>query len=142
MYINHNDTVMKEFRSSRLRVWENISLTIREFKVLLLGYRSYTALLNQSGTNPPVATVLENTLGFDVVWYYETVGFYLCQNNSTGILFNPDKTWINTTADHTYSNNDTPGIYRGPETPVPSIGILTSTDDALINYSIEIRVYN
>jgi hypothetical protein len=54
---------MKEFRSKRLRVWENINRTMQEFKVLLLGYRSYTALLTQSGTDVPVATVLENTIG-------------------------------------------------------------------------------
>jgi hypothetical protein len=54
---------MKEFRSNRLRVWENINRTMQEFKVLLLGYRSYTALLTQSGTDAPVATVLENTIG-------------------------------------------------------------------------------
>jgi len=36
----------------------------------------YRALLNQSGTNAPVATVLENTLGGTVVWSYSGVGFY------------------------------------------------------------------
>jgi len=31
-------------------------------------YKVYTALLTQTGTDAPVATVLENTLGGDVVW--------------------------------------------------------------------------
>ena len=31
-------------------------------------YKVYTALLTQSGTNAPVATVLENTLGGEIVW--------------------------------------------------------------------------
>lgn len=39
-------------------------------------YKVYSALLNQSGTNAPVATVLENTLGGTVVWSYDDVGFY------------------------------------------------------------------
>lgn len=40
-------------------------------------YKVYTALLTQSGTNAPVATVLENTLGGTVVWSYSSVGSYL-----------------------------------------------------------------
>jgi hypothetical protein len=36
----------------------------------------YTALLTQSGTSAPVATVLENTLDGTVVWTYEGVGDY------------------------------------------------------------------
>lgn len=67
---------MKEFRSKRLRVWENINRTMQEFKVLLLGYRSYTALLTQSGTDAPIATVLENTLG-DIVWSRNSPGAYI-----------------------------------------------------------------
>ena len=40
-------------------------------------YLVYTALLTQSGTDAPVATVLENTLGGTVVWSYSDVGSYL-----------------------------------------------------------------
>ena len=36
----------------------------------------YRALLTQSGTNAPVAIVLENTLGGTVVWTYSDVGTY------------------------------------------------------------------
>jgi hypothetical protein len=38
-------------------------------------YKVYTALLTQSGTNPPVATILENTIG-NIVWSYSGVGQY------------------------------------------------------------------
>jgi len=41
------------------------------------GYRQYVALLTQSGTNAPVATVLKNTLGGTVVWTRETIGSYI-----------------------------------------------------------------
>jgi hypothetical protein len=37
----------------------------------------YEALLSQSGTNAPTATVLTNTLGGTVVWTYDGVGIYL-----------------------------------------------------------------
>lgn len=40
-------------------------------------YEVYTALLTQTGTNAPVATVLENTLGGTVVWSRSGVGIYL-----------------------------------------------------------------
>ena len=39
-------------------------------------YLVYTALLSQSGTDAPVATVLENTLGGTVVWARSDVGVY------------------------------------------------------------------
>ena len=38
-------------------------------------YNIYTALLTQSGTAAPVATVLENTIG-NITWVYEGVGQY------------------------------------------------------------------
>ena len=40
-------------------------------------YKVYSALLTQSGTNDPVATVLENTLGGTVVWTRESLGKYV-----------------------------------------------------------------
>lgn len=40
------------------------------------GYKVYTALLNQTGTDAPVATVLENTLGGTVVWTRFSIGEY------------------------------------------------------------------
>ena len=39
-------------------------------------YLVYTALISQSGTDAPTATVLENTLGGTVVWTYNDVGNY------------------------------------------------------------------
>lgn len=38
-------------------------------------YKVYTALLTQSSTSAPVATILENTLG-NVVWGYTSAGVY------------------------------------------------------------------
>jgi hypothetical protein len=40
-------------------------------------YKIYSANLSQTGTNPPVATVFENTLGGTVVWTYDGVGTYI-----------------------------------------------------------------
>ena len=136
---------MKEFRSKRLRVWENISRTMQEFKVLLLGYRSYTALLTQSGTDAPVATVLENTIG-NIVWTRDFVGQY------TGTLigaFPLDKSFIIMQHyDMTGAGGSVDALIGGPGGN-PNIAVVytndiafNSIDNALYFSSIEIRVYN
>ena len=40
-------------------------------------YKIYTALLTQALTLPPTAIVLENTLSGNIVWTYNTAGFYV-----------------------------------------------------------------
>ena len=55
------------------------------------GAKLYAALLAQSGTDAPVATVLQNDLGGTVVWGYTSTGVY------TGTLtgaFVVNKTWV------------------------------------------------
>jgi hypothetical protein len=42
----------------------------------------YRALLNQSGTNAPVATVLQNDLGLNPVWTYDGAGVYFLNISS------------------------------------------------------------
>jgi len=54
-------------------------------------YLVYTALLTQSGTNAPVATVLENTLGGTVVWSYNDVGYYTA---TLANAFTENKTYL------------------------------------------------
>lgn len=56
------------------------------------GTKMYLALLTQSGTDAPVATVLVNTLGGTLVWSYEGVGLY--QATLAG-AFTANKTWFN-----------------------------------------------
>lgn len=47
----------------------------------------YVALLNQSGTNAPTATVLKNTLGGEVVWtYVGDVGYYRIEAENCALL--------------------------------------------------------
>lgn len=41
------------------------------------GVKTYRALLTQTGTDAPVATVLENTLGGTLVWTRSDVGLYI-----------------------------------------------------------------
>jgi len=54
-------------------------------------YLVYTAIMNQSGTDAPVPTVLQNTLGGTVVWTRSNTGDY---NGTLSGAFTQNKTWI------------------------------------------------
>jgi hypothetical protein len=45
-----------------------------------LPYKVYSALITQTGTDAPVATVLQNTLGFTPTWAYNAQGSYILQS--------------------------------------------------------------
>jgi hypothetical protein len=97
------------------------------------GYKSYVALLSQTGTSAPIAIVLENSIG-DIVWTRNSAGIY------SGTLlgsFIQDKTWCMITV----PTND----YSG------SIALGRHDDNTVRAYfteaiggevQIEIRVYN
>lgn len=102
-------------------------------------YLKYVALLSQYGTDAPVATVLENTLGGTVVWTRNDVGEY------TGTLagaFTVNKTTVNVSIASDYfayvllsaSTVDALSLYS---TQADGSGI----DDAFDKAFIEIRVY-
>jgi hypothetical protein len=63
---------------------DNGSLAIQKYKV-------YTALLTQSSTDAPVATVLENTLGVTPTWKYNSNGNYSIQCSA---CFTDGKTFV------------------------------------------------
>ena len=103
-------------------------------------YKVYTALLTQSGTDAPIATVLENTLGGDIVWSRNSVGNYTATLLGA---FIDNKTTIQIIANRgkghtaTSSVNDVDSVFLGMANAVNSLA-----DDILENTPIEIRVYN
>ena len=101
-------------------------------------YKVYTALLSQSGTNAPVATVLENTLGGTVVWSYVSIGQY--RGALTG-AFLSNKTVVFLT--NVYGKYFLTGGRENDDSVM--IGTQAqnggSTNGDLSNSSIEIRVY-
>jgi len=125
-------------------------------KIQQLPYKVYTALLTQTGTDAPVATVLENTLG-DIVWSRVNVGVYLGTLNGA---FLSDKTFIPTNPNGgiygmslTKLVADGTGyfqIYRGNTNQVELAFFSNDTGTTPIEMStvtagqlaIEIRVYN
>jgi len=116
--------------------------------VLDRGYKVYIALLSQSLTDAPVATILENTLGGTVVWSYEGVGDYLATLSGA---FTENKTLL----PNVYSLS-VDGVLEGTikynRIDINSIqldireNITGNPSDDLLNaggeYFVEIRVYN
>lgn len=58
------------------------------------GFTVYTALLTQTSTNAPVATVLQNTTGSTLTWARTNVGEYTLTASSPGSIFVVAKTVI------------------------------------------------
>jgi len=104
------------------------------------GYKVYTALLTQTGTDAPVATVLENTLGEVPVFNYLSDGVY--EISTTSDIF----VQLKTIADIKpfYDPNFNTVVVRNDF----KIRIYTydfsgaSANDYLSKTPIEIRVYN
>lgn len=100
-------------------------------------YKIYAASLTQTGTNAPVATVLENTLGGDIVWNYEDLGRYIGtlpieQTKSSVFIGFTDNT-VNFEATMINSNTVQVATYNDGG---------TADDDSLNNTSIEIKIYS
>ena len=101
-------------------------------------YKVYTALLTQEGTDAPVATVLENTLG-DIIWTRDGEGEYYAESDG---LFTENKVYtsvtnIDITVFNAISVQSVSSIYLE--------NVLTSNwayTDPISKLSVEIRVYN
>jgi hypothetical protein len=102
-------------------------------------YKVYTALLTQTGTNAPVATVLENTLGGTVTFERAGVGNYNAV--SVGNLFTLDKTVVfNSSGQFVGTYNFYPtNTSRIALNNVNVSGVVA--DSLMQKLSIEIRVY-
>jgi len=92
-------------------------------------YKKYCATITQTGTNDPVVTVLENTIG-DIVWTRVITGFY---EGTLAGAFTSDKTlvFIGVEIDITQARRNTDDI----------VSILTMADSILDQTASEIRVY-
>lgn len=106
-------------------------------------YKVYRAIMNQTGTNAPVATVLDNTLGGTVVWTRTDVGRYVATLSGA---FTANKTWIIMGAN---SNLDPEGSYvpfyfrRVSDSAINveiSVGA-TYSDDAIFETPFVVFVY-
>ena len=117
-------------------------------------YKVYTALLTQSGTSAPVATVLENNTGLNITYQYLLVGKYAIHLNSPV----PKNTVTIEMSNFRYGSTlgDNGICFLEMVDDVANIGTyqlqtkfrtnaaatLTFANNALFNNKIEIRVYS
>jgi hypothetical protein len=102
-------------------------------------YKKYVALLTQTGTTAPVATVLENTIG-DIVWEYNGIGAY--RAIISGFYFDPNKTVVYGNSRYAESTL-TFNVYGGFVEVISGYTVDGSySNDYFQPASIEIRVYN
>lgn len=105
-------------------------------------YDVYTAVLTQSGTSAPTATVLENTLGGTVVWSYSGTGTYIATlanafpSGKTAIYHGTYTTAITSTELGTTIEGDDDYFKLYTKDFDGS-----SMDDALFETFVEIRLY-
>jgi hypothetical protein len=108
-----------------------------------VGYKVYTALLSQTGTNAPTATVLDNTLGGAVTWSYFGVGQYIANTSS---LFTTSKTVFFMTRTNPPTVSFTTNVGSNAiNTSQAGITVFSDTgyvDGQVSAMTIEIRVYN
>ena len=105
----------------------------------------YRAILNQSGTSAPVATVLENTLGGTVIWARTNVGAYEGQLagsfpvNGTIISQQSWSDWTNLAAINV--SVAVPGQVNIDTFDISGFPVATPADTILSQFSIAIWVY-
>ena len=115
------------------------------------GIKVYTALLTQTGTDAPVATVLENTLGGEVVWTRDDIGLYTgtlagAFPSATATALPPIGVNQSVTEQTTFvlalfERADEDRLKIGTYTVDPSSGTQTEGDALLTNAYVEILVY-
>jgi len=99
-------------------------------------YDTYTALLTQTGSNPPVATVLNNKLAGTMTWARTGAGDYTITSSATPFI--QDKTIVFLNG----GNNAVTHNVTWNRVSSSVIAITThNSDDSLTGASFEIRVY-
>ena len=106
-------------------------------------YKVYTALLTQTGTDAPVATVLENTLGGEVVWSYIEVGNYFGSISNEGFVNDKTIGFVsNNASTGRYVLIDVYGLIPDQIGLQIKNSITNLSIDGISGQPIEIRVYN
>ena len=125
---------LPEYKTQKTRNWQKLSDKIP--------YKSYVALLNQSGVSAPVATAMYNDLG-EITYGYTAVGEYTIESNG---LFAENKTFftIQQTQDNTPSSVNIT-LRRIDDSTIKMrvlLEVIGDVDDWLLDVPIEIRIYN
>ena len=102
-----------------------------------LGYTSLVQLLNQTGTNAPVAVEVYNNTGETYTWSYVSQGVYRITSTGTPFTVNKTVVFINTGS----INN---GVFEPRWSRISDtvVEIVSSSDYLCTNGSFEIKIYN
>ena len=102
-------------------------------------YDSYVALLTQTGTAAPVATVLSNNLTATLTWARTGTGVYTLTANAATFTANKTIVFLN-------NGSDTTAVLIPPivwtRTSDTVLTITTGVDAAITNGSLEVRIYS
>lgn len=119
----------------------DIYTELQTIKTDISSVKRYKALLTQTGENPPVAIILENTLGEIPIYGYEGVGIYTI---TTTNKFTTNKTFVKI---HSFTDEQAIGSQLFTLTDSVITFIIkdaeSSVVDNILNYGswIEIEVY-
>jgi len=101
-------------------------------------YDSYVALLTQTGTAAPVATVLSNNLTATLTWARTGTGIYTLTANAATFTANKTIVFLNNGSDLT-ATQVPPIVWTRTSDTV--LTITTGADAAITNGSLEVRIY-
>ena len=118
--------------ANQVPTWGQVQAITRPYKV-------YTALLTQTGTNAPVATVLENTLGGEVVWSRINNGTFDA-TLANAFVFN--KTTVSVPSSINSFVHNSGRLNINVVRLITLNNSMANADNLLIGATIEIRVYN
>ena len=108
-------------------------------------YKVYTALLSQTGTNAPVATVLENTLGGTIVWSRLSTGTYV--GTLAGAFAVKKTICFHQRSSDLTSSSAFDYVMSSSQVSTNTVDLISTlagglADGLIIRSSVEIRVYN
>ena len=138
-FVDLNDDPYGSFEEFSLAISDAINFNTGEATPQ---YKVYTALLSQSGTNAPTATVLENTLGQTITWSYNGTGNWIT-NDIVGAT--QDNLWINISkkSNNKYLDVEEHNTGGASSVYLYQFDIISNTPiNNLEKGYIEIRVYN
>ena len=106
--------------------------------IALKNYKSYVALVSQSGTSDPTATVVFNDTGATFTWNYDDVGSYFASCSSPILLSGKTVVFVTTQGN---PGNAQDKIFGGTRSNDSTVSLFTSSN-GILNLNLEIRVYN
>ena len=105
--------------------------------IALQNYKSYVALISQSGTNDPTATVVFNDTGATFTWNYDDVGSYFVACSSPILLSGKTVVFVTTQGNPGNGQNK---IFGGARANDSSVTLNTSSN-GILDLNLEIRIY-